>query len=76
MVVIRQHCLSFIDDSDKSYCVAQFLRELLLYWEIGHVQQADITCWLWTEIDCIVGYLNACFNTSFALYYVYDFITR
>jgi len=26
----RQHCFSSTDDSDRRYCVAQFLRELLL----------------------------------------------
>ena len=50
----RQHCFSFTDDSDRHYCVAQFLRELLLLRDRPDISSNVLTR---TEIDFIVRYL-------------------
>ena len=41
--MVRQHCFSFTDDSDRRFCVAQFF-ENCYYWEIGLVLTAALSC--------------------------------
>ena len=51
--MVRQHCFSFTDDSDRRFCVAQFLRELLL---LGDRPSTDSSCNVLTrtELDVIL----------------------
>jgi len=54
--MVRQHCFSFTDDSDRRYRVAQFLRELLLLRDRPSTDSSSNVLTK-TEIDFIVRYL-------------------
>ena len=54
--MVRQHYFSFRDDSDSRYCVAQFLRELLLLRDRPSTDSSSNVLTK-TEIDFIVKYL-------------------
>jgi len=55
--MVRQHCFSFTDDSDMRFCVAQFLRELLLLRDRPSTDSSSNVLTK-TEIDFIVRYLS------------------
>jgi len=54
--MVRQHCFSSTDDSDRHYCVAQFLREFLLLRDRPSTDSSSDVLTR-TEIDFIVRYL-------------------
>jgi len=56
--MVRQHYFSFRDDNDSRYCVAQFLRELLLLRDRpSSSTDGSSNVLTKTEIDFIVRYL-------------------